>query len=90
MLGASGALAALMGAYGLRLAFAQHVYKAQSLTADRALGAQTPTGRCRRTRAKRLPTSPADNHRRRHSGLGHQPPIARLNERTNLLGTDTY
>jgi transposase InsO family protein len=27
------------------------------------------------------------NHRRRHSALGHQPPIARLNERTNLLGT---
>jgi transposase InsO family protein len=29
------------------------------------------------------------NHRRRHSALGHQPPIARLNERTNLLGTYT-
>jgi transposase InsO family protein len=28
------------------------------------------------------------NHRRRHSALGHKPPIARLNERTNLL--DTY
>jgi transposase InsO family protein len=27
------------------------------------------------------------NYRRRHSALGHQPPIARLNERTNLLGT---
>jgi transposase InsO family protein len=27
------------------------------------------------------------NHRRRHSALGHQPPIARLNERTNPLGT---
>jgi transposase InsO family protein/transposase len=27
------------------------------------------------------------NHHRRHSALGHQPPIARLNERTNLLGT---
>jgi len=27
------------------------------------------------------------NHRRRHSALGHKPPIARLNERTNLLGT---
>jgi transposase InsO family protein len=27
------------------------------------------------------------NHRRRHSALGHQPPIARLNERTNLPGT---
>jgi transposase InsO family protein len=27
------------------------------------------------------------NHQRRHSALGHQPPIARLNERTNLLGT---
>jgi transposase InsO family protein len=24
------------------------------------------------------------NHQRRHSALGHQPPIARLNERTNL------
>jgi transposase InsO family protein len=27
------------------------------------------------------------NHYRRHSALGHKPPIARLNERTNLLGT---
>ncbi len=27
------------------------------------------------------------NNRRRHSALGHQPPIARLNERNNLLGT---
>ena len=27
------------------------------------------------------------NHHRRHSALNHQPPIARLNERTNLLGT---
>ena len=27
------------------------------------------------------------NHHRRHSALGHKPPIARLNERTNLLGT---
>jgi transposase InsO family protein/transposase len=27
------------------------------------------------------------NHRRRHSALGHKPPIARLQERTNLLGT---
>jgi transposase InsO family protein len=27
------------------------------------------------------------NHQRRHSALGHQPPIARLNERTILLGT---
>ncbi len=27
------------------------------------------------------------NHRRRHSALGHKPPIARLNERTNLIGT---
>jgi transposase InsO family protein/transposase len=27
------------------------------------------------------------NNRRRHSALGHQPPIARLNKRTNLLGT---
>jgi transposase InsO family protein len=27
------------------------------------------------------------NHQRRHTALGHQPPIARLNERTNLLGT---
>jgi transposase InsO family protein len=29
------------------------------------------------------------NNRRRHSALGHQPPIARLNERNNLLGTYT-
>ena len=29
------------------------------------------------------------NHRRRHSALGHQPPIARLNERTNPPGTYT-
>jgi transposase InsO family protein len=29
------------------------------------------------------------NHRRRHSALGHQPPIARLNEQNNLLGTYT-
>jgi transposase InsO family protein len=27
------------------------------------------------------------NHQRRHSALGHKPPIARLKERTNLLGT---
>jgi transposase InsO family protein len=27
------------------------------------------------------------NHHRKHSALGHQPPIARLTERTNLLGT---
>jgi len=27
------------------------------------------------------------NHRRPHSALSHKPPIARLNERTNLLGT---
>jgi transposase InsO family protein len=27
------------------------------------------------------------NHQRRHSALGHKPPIARLNERTNLHGT---
>jgi transposase InsO family protein len=27
------------------------------------------------------------NHRRRHTALGHQAPIARLNERTNLPGT---
>ena len=27
------------------------------------------------------------NHQRRHSALGHQPPIARLTERTNLIGT---
>jgi transposase InsO family protein len=27
------------------------------------------------------------NYQRRHSALGHKPPIARLNERTNLLGT---
>ena len=30
------------------------------------------------------------NHQRRHSALGHKPPIARLNERTNLPGTYTY
>jgi transposase InsO family protein len=29
------------------------------------------------------------NHRRRHSALGHKPPIARLNERNNPLGTYT-
>ncbi len=29
------------------------------------------------------------NHRRRHSALGHKPPIARLTERNNLLGTYT-
>lgn len=29
------------------------------------------------------------NYHRRHSALGHKPPIARLNERTNLLGTYT-
>jgi transposase InsO family protein len=29
------------------------------------------------------------NHYRRHSALGHKPPIARLAERTNLLGTYT-
>ena len=27
------------------------------------------------------------NHHRRHSALGHRPPIARLHERNNLLGT---
>jgi transposase InsO family protein len=27
------------------------------------------------------------NHHRRHSALGHKPPIARLAERTNLIGT---
>jgi transposase InsO family protein len=27
------------------------------------------------------------NHRRQHSALGHKPPIARLHERTNLIGT---
>jgi transposase InsO family protein/transposase len=27
------------------------------------------------------------NHHRKHSALGHKPPIARLHERTNLLGT---
>jgi transposase InsO family protein len=27
------------------------------------------------------------NHQRRHTALGHKPPIARLNERTNHLGT---
>jgi transposase InsO family protein len=29
------------------------------------------------------------NHQRRHSALAHRPPVARLNERTNLLGTYT-
>jgi transposase InsO family protein len=29
------------------------------------------------------------NHHRKHSALRHKPPIARLNERTNLLGTYT-
>jgi transposase InsO family protein len=29
------------------------------------------------------------NHYRKHSALGHKPPIARLNKRTNLLGTYT-
>src|SRR5436190_3782530 len=29
------------------------------------------------------------NHQRRHSALSHKPPIARLHERTNLLGTYT-
>jgi transposase InsO family protein len=29
------------------------------------------------------------NHYRKHSALGHKPPIARLLERTNLLGTYT-
>jgi transposase InsO family protein len=29
------------------------------------------------------------NHHRKHSALGHKPPIARLNERTNPLGTYT-
>jgi transposase InsO family protein len=29
------------------------------------------------------------NHHRRHSALGHKPPIARVSERTNLLGTYT-
>jgi transposase InsO family protein len=29
------------------------------------------------------------NHRRRHSALGHKPPIARLSERNNLPGTYT-
>lgn len=29
------------------------------------------------------------NHHRRHSALGHQAPIVRLNERTNLTGTYT-
>jgi transposase InsO family protein len=27
------------------------------------------------------------NHQRRHSALGHKPPVARLKERNNLLGT---
>jgi transposase InsO family protein len=30
------------------------------------------------------------NHQRRHSALGHKPPVARLNERTNPPGTYTY
>ena len=29
------------------------------------------------------------NHHRKHSALGHKPPIARLHERTNVLGTYT-
>jgi transposase InsO family protein len=29
------------------------------------------------------------NHQRRHSALGHKPPVARLAERTNLLGSYT-
>jgi transposase InsO family protein len=29
------------------------------------------------------------NHHRKHSALGHKPPVARLNERNNLLGTYT-
>ena len=29
------------------------------------------------------------NHRRRHSALGHHPPIARLHQRNNLHGTYT-
>jgi transposase InsO family protein len=29
------------------------------------------------------------NHQRRHSALGHKPPVARLAERTNVLGTYT-
>ena len=29
------------------------------------------------------------NHHRKHSALGHKPPIARLNERTNVPGTYT-
>ncbi len=29
------------------------------------------------------------NHLRRHAALGHKPPIARLNEKNNLLGTYT-
>jgi len=27
------------------------------------------------------------NHHRQHSAIGHKPPIARLNERNNALGT---
>jgi transposase InsO family protein len=27
------------------------------------------------------------NHHRKHSAIGHKPPVARLNERNNLLGT---
>ena len=29
------------------------------------------------------------NHHRKHSALGHQPPIARLHERNNVHGTYT-
>jgi transposase InsO family protein len=29
------------------------------------------------------------NHQRRHSALGHKPPVARIAERTNLIGTYT-
>lgn len=29
------------------------------------------------------------NHHRRHSALAHQPPVTRLNERTNLVSTYT-
>jgi transposase InsO family protein len=29
------------------------------------------------------------NHQRKHSALGHKPPTARLDERTNVLGNYT-
>jgi len=32
---------------------------------------------------------PAPHHHPRHSALGHQPPVARLNQGTNLVGPYT-